>query len=309
MSDTLNISPEITAAINHNQAVVALESSVIAHGLPKPVNAETALAMEDAVRSAGAVPATIGVIEGAAKVGLTREEIERLAEGTAAKLGARDLPYAIAKKIDGGTTVSGTIRVAASAGIGVMATGGIGGVHRDFAESMDISADLWELARTPVVVVCSGIKAVLDIRATSEWLESHSVPIYGYGTDELPAFYSRKSGISVPKLEGCGELAEMLKVAGGAFGMRSAIIIAVPIPQESELDVSGEVESAAREAVENGIRGKDLTPYLLKRVGELTGGRSIAANVALLKNNAAVAAEIACALTEATSPRRIGFLP
>lgn len=309
MDDTLNIAPEVTAAINHNQPVVALESSVIAHGLPKPVNVETALAMEEAVRSAGAFPATIGVIEGTVRVGLTKEEIDRLGEGKAAKLGARDLPYAIAKKLDGGTTVSATIRIAAAASIPVMATGGIGGVHRGFAETMDVSADLWELSRTPVVVVCSGMKAVLDIRATAEWLESHSVPVYGYETDELPAFYSRKSGISVPRLDNCAELAEMLKTAGGAFGMRSAILITVAIPEKAELDVSAEIENAVREAAEQGIRGKDLTPYLLRRAGELTGGKSIEANVALLKNNAKVAAEIACALSEATAPRRIGFLP
>jgi len=309
MNDTLTIAPEITAATNHNQPVVALESSVIAHGLPSPTNVETALAMEDAVRSAGAAPATIGVIEGTVRVGLTKGEIERLGKGNAAKLGARDLPYAIAKKIDGGTTVSATIRIAAAANVPVMATGGIGGVHRGFSESMDMSADLWELSRTPVVVVCSGVKSVLDIRATAEWLESHSVPVYGYDADELPAFYSRRSSISIPKLDGCAELAEMLKAAGGAFGLRSAVVIAVPVPEEAELDVSAEVESAAREAAERGIRGKELTPYLLGRVGELTGGKSIEANVALLKNNAKVAAEIACALTEATSPRRIGFLP
>ncbi len=189
-----------------------------------------------------------------------------------------------------------------------MATGGIGGVHRGFMESLDISSDLWELARTPVIVVCSGVKAVLDIAATAEWLESHSIPIYGFGTDDLPAFYSRSSGIKVPKIESAEDLADMLKISGWAFGLRSAVLIAVPIPEEAELDISDEIEQAVRDASYKEVSGKELTPYLLKRVDELTGGRSVNSNVALLKNNAKVAGEIARAISETPSSRRIGFL-
>lgn len=308
MPDALNISHEVTGALNRNQGVVALESSLIAHGLPANVNTATAIEMEDAVRAAGCMPATIGIIEGEVKVGLTKEEIERLGEGKAAKICARDIPYVIAKKLDGGTTVSATARIANAAGIIVMATGGIGGVHQGFAESLDISSDLWELARTPIIVVCSGAKAVLNVAATFEWLESHSVPVYGFGTDELPAFYSRSSGIKVPKVESAAELAEMLKTSGWAFGLRSAVLIAVPIPEEAELDISDEIEQAVRDADDKGISGKDLTPYLLKRIDELTYGKSVESNAALLKNNAKVAGEIAQAISETTSSRRIGFL-
>lgn len=308
MPDALNISQEVASALSRNQGVVALESSLIAHGLPANVNTTTAIEMEEAVRAANCIPATIGIIEGEVKIGLTKEEIERLGEGKAAKICARDIPYAIAKKLDGGTTVSATARIANAAGIVIMATGGIGGVHRGFAESLDISSDLWELARTPIIVVCSGVKAILDVAATAEWLESHSVPVYGFGTDELPAFYSRSSGIKVPKVESADELAEMLKTSGWAFGLRSAVLIAVPIPEEAELDITDKIEQAMSDADDKGVNGKDFTPYLLKKVDELTGGKSVKSNAVLLKNNAKVAGEIARAISEATSNRRIGFL-
>jgi len=306
MSDPLDVSHDISCALNRSEPVVALESSVIAQGLQPDIGIPTALAMQEAITASEAVPATIGVIEGKVRVGLSQEDIEKLAGGEAAKIAARDIPYAVARKLDGGTTVSATARIASVAGIPIMATGGIGGVHRGFMESHDISADLWEMVRTPIIIVCSGIKSVLDIPATAEWLESHSVPVYGYQTDELPAFYSRKSGVKVAKLEDAMDLAEILKLSAGAFGLRSAILIGVPVPESAEMDVSREIAEATRSAIEQGIKGKEITPFLLKRVGELTGGKSIESNVALLKNNAKVAAEIACALSE-VSNRRMGF--
>lgn len=307
MKDPLDISHNVSSALTRNEPVVALESSVIAQGLPASVNVETALAMEQIVRDAGAVPATVGVIEGVIRVGLTSEEIEKLGQGGAAKLAVRDLPNAVFAKVDGGTTVSATARIAHAVGIGVMATGGIGGVHRESASTHDISADMWEMTRTPVVIVSSGPKAVLDVAATAEWLETYSVPVYGFGTDELPAFYSRSTGIAIPRCDSVSDLAEVIRIGFGTMGMRSAILVAVPVPEADEIDVSGEIDQAAREAAEDGIVGKDLTPWLLRRVGELTGGKSLAANVALLKNNARVAAELACALSEDTQ-RRMGFL-
>jgi len=307
MNDPLDLSRDVSLAINHGEAVVALESSVIAQGLPPPANSQTALAMESIVGAAGARPATIGLIGGRIRVGLTADEIARLSTGGAAKIGARDLPLAIHKKLDGGTTVSATIRIASAARISVMATGGIGGVHRGFAETLDISADLWELARTPIIVVCSGAKAVLDLPATVEWLETHGVAVYGLDTDEMPAFYSRKSGIGVPSLGGVEEVAEVAKLCHGVLGSRCAMIIAVPVPEEFETQVEDEIAAVTREAAEKGVAGKDLTPFLLRRVGELTGGKSIEANVAVLKNNARVAAEIAKALFE-DKGRKIGLV-
>lgn len=306
MPGPLDISHEVSHALNMDQPVVALESSVIAQGLPARVNVKTALKMEDAVRAAGALPATIGMIEGKVRVGLTKEEIERLGKGAATKLAVRDLPYAVTRKLDGGTTVSATARIAAAAGITVMATGGIGGVHRGFAETSDISADLFELSRTPIVVVCSGAKAVLDVPATAEWLETHGVAVYGLGTEELPAFYSRSSGVPVPRVDGASDLAAIVKLAAGEFGVRSATVVAVPIPEADEIDVTAQIEEATREAAEKGIRGSELTPYLLGRLAELTEGKSIDANTALLKNNARMAAEIAVELS-GQMRRRMGF--
>lgn len=306
MQNPLDISHEISCTLNRNQPVVALESSVIAQGLPSPVNVETALAVEQSVRDAGAVPATIGVIDGKIRVGLTEDEIKSLADGAAAKLAVCDIPYALAKKLNGGTTVSATMRIAAMAGISVMSTGGIGGVHRGACETFDMSADLWELARTPIVVVCSGAKAVLDISATSEWLETHGVPVYGYQTSELPAFYSSSTGISIPKVDDASDLAEILKLSGSAVGARCATIVAVHVPKEDEVSIAPHIEKAIKEASEKGIKGKELTPYLLARVGEHSKGESLKANISLLKNNARVASEIAHSLCEDTE-RRMGF--
>lgn len=307
MQDPLEISHEIKCALNHNEPVVALESSVIAQGLPSPVNVETALAMEAAVREAGAVPATVGIIEGKIRLGLSHDEIERLGKGGAAKASVRDIPYLLSTKVDAGTTVAATMRIAAGAGINVMATGGIGGVHRGFGESFDISADLWELARTPMLVVCSGAKAIVDVAATMEWLETHGVPVYGLETQELPAFYSRSSGISVPKVDGVCELCALAKVTVASLGMRTGMLVAVPVPEADEAGSSAAaIEQAVREGAEKGIKGSALTPYLLKRVSELTDGKSQQANIALLKNNARVAGEIAATLAE-DARRRVGF--
>ncbi|MGC8863506.1 MAG: pseudouridine-5'-phosphate glycosidase [Armatimonadota bacterium] len=306
MIDPLDVSHEIKLALNRNEPVVAIESSVIAHGLPPKVNVETALQMEDAVRQAGATPATVGVIGGKLRVGLTRDEIGLLGNGKAAKIAARDIPYAVSRELDGGTTVSATMRIAAAAGIGVIATGGIGGVHRGFGESLDVSADLWELAHTPGVVVCSGVKAVADVQATAEWLETHGVPVYGYRTDEFPAFYSHSSGIPVQRVDSAQDFAGVLKIAVGALGIRCAVLACVPIPNDSEFDAASAIDQAVREADDQGVKGKALTPFLLKRVSELTSGESMRANIALLLNNAKAAGEIACALTQ-EARRRVGF--
>lgn len=307
MQDPLDISHHISSALNRNEAVVALESSVISQGLPSPVNVKTALEMEEAVKKNDSIPATIGVIEGKIRVGLTGKEIEKLGEGKAAKLAPRDLPYAIVKKLDGGTTVAATARIAAAAGVSVMATGGIGGVHRNWNNTRDISADLWELTRTPIVIVCSGAKAVLDVNATMEWLETAGIPVYGYQTDELPLFYSRNSGISIPRCGDIEELAEIIRMSFGALGTRSSIIVAVPPPEEDAVDVSSHIDDAIKEAEKKRISGKELTPWLLNRVGELSEGKSQKANVSLLKNNASVAAELAHAMLEDTR-RRMGFM-
>ena len=306
MSNPLDISDEISRQLNRNAPVVALESSVIAQGLPRPTNVEAALAMEEQVREAGAVPATIGVIEGKIRVGLSKDEIEKLAAGKAEKLASRDLPYAVFRNLDGGTTVSATARIAAAAGICVMATGGIGGVHRGHTETNDISADLWELLRTRVLVVCSGVKAVLDVPATAEWLETHSVPVYGYGTDELPCFYYCSSGVKVPKVDSVSDVAELVRLSVGKMGMACGIVVAVPIPKRDEINARDAIEKAAAEAAHKGISGKELTPWLLNRVGDLTGGKSLKANVALLKNNAHTAAEIAVEVAQ-QEHGRMGF--
>ncbi len=307
IQEPLDVSQEIRTALSRNQPVVALESSVIAHGLPADVNVKTAFEIEEAVREVGAVPATIGVIGGKIRVGLTKEEIEKLGTSNPAKLAVRDLPYAVAKKLDGGTSVSSTCRIAAAAGITVMATGGIGGIHIGYNESMDASADLWELVQNPTIVVSSGVKSVLNVPATMEWLETYGVPVYGYETDELPFFYSRKSGIPVPKLDNMEEVVEIVKTIRVTMAMRTGILITVPCPSEAEIDVKSQIAEATQEALTSGISGKELTPYLLSRVGELTKGRSTQANIALLKNNAKVAAEIAAALQDDTN-KRIGFM-
>lgn len=292
----LVINPLIAEAQANNRPVVALESTLITHGLPYPRNVETALAMEDAVRQSGAVPATIGVLRGKITVGLTRDDIDRLGKvGNAArKCSRRDLPIAVALKEDGATTVAGTMIIAHKANIAVFATGGIGGVHR--GHPFDVSADLIELGRTPVGVVCSGAKAILDLPLTLEVLETQGVPVVGYGTDKLAAFYARSSGLPVNvRVDTPAQAAEII-CASRRLGLGHGVLIAVPVPEEHALDgVTAEyaIQQATREAEQRHIHGKDVTPYLLQRVSEITGGKSQLANTALLVNNARIAGLIA----------------
>jgi pseudouridylate synthase len=297
MNANLDIAPEVTAA----RAVVALESTIIAHGMPYPQNVETARALEAIIREEGAVPATIAVIGGRLKAGLSMQELERFGRtgSSIMKLSTRDLGYAASQNIDGATTVASTMRIAALAGIRVFATGGIGGVHRGAAESFDISADLTELSHTPVAVVTAGAKAILDLALTLEKLESLGIPVIGFGTDDFPAFYSRISGLKTPLTLADAKSVANLLAAHWAMGITSGAIIANPIPHEFEVpaeDIVPSVDAAVEEARKKGIAGKAVTPFLLARLAEATGGRSLAANIALAKNNARVAARIAVAL-------------
>lgn len=301
----IRIADHISRALHSDGSVVALESTVIAHGLPFPVNVEAAQACEDAVRQAGAVPATIGIAGGLLTVGLSEEEIDCFARGRSPdgdrieKVGLNNMAAVMARRGWGATTVAGTMRIASLGGIKVFSTGGIGGVHRGAAETFDISADLTALATTQMVCVSAGAKAILDLPKTVEYLETLGVPVIGYGTDEFPAFYSRKSGIPVDvSVDTPDEVAEIFarhSLMGGA----AAVLVCVPIPEEYEIPLP-EVERATVEAMEmaarQGIRGKAITPFLLARMQELTGGDSLYANYALLVNNAGVAARIAVSL-------------
>jgi len=303
MHEYLHISDEVRAAIEDGGSVVALESTVIAHGLPHPTNIETALELESIIRAAGAIPATIAVLGGRIRVGLAREEIERLARNEGVlKLGTRDLPGAITSGADGATTVSATAFIAARAGIRVFVTGGIGGVHRGSERTGDVSSDLWELANTSIIVVCAGAKAILDLPATLEWLETHQIPVVGYRTDEFPGFYSPRTGLPVERVDDADEVAARF-AAQRSLGMRGAMLVAVPVPEESKLDLSSEIEEAVRDAERLGIRGKELTPWLLARLDELSGGASVRTNIALLANNARIGAEIAKSLSENSGAR------
>jgi pseudouridine-5'-phosphate glycosidase len=299
----LDVAPDVADALMSHEPVVALESTIISHGMPYPQNVETALKVEAAVREAGAAPATIAIIKGRLKVGLTRDEIEHLGKrGTdVIKCSRRDLPFVIAREEDGATTVAGTMIIAALAGIKVFATGGIGGVHRGVEETWDISADLEELARTSVAVVCAGIKSILDIGRTLEFLETKGVPVVGFGTDELPAFYARESGFGVDyRVETAAEAATALRNKW-ELGLDGGMVIAVPVPEEHAL-AREEIDDYINEALEamqrRGITGKDTTPFLLSRIAERTEGRSLAANIQLVINNARVAAKIALALAQ-----------
>jgi len=294
----LRIGEEVEAALRAGRAVVALESTVISHGLPRPQNLETARRLEQAVREAGAVPATVAVLGGRLCVGLDDAQLARLAEGEGVrKVSRRDLAAAVARREDGATTVAGTLWIASRAGLRVFATGGIGGVHRGALP--DVSADLPELARTPMTVVCSGAKSVLDLPATREWLETHGVCVLGYGCDELPAFYTRRSGLAVDaRADAPAEAAEIVR-ARDALGLEAALLITVPVPEGFEVD-AGVMEESLSEALavaaERGVTGRDLTPFLLAHMSWRSRGATLRANVALLENNAHVAAEIAVAL-------------
>jgi pseudouridylate synthase len=291
-------SDEVGAALAAGKPIVALESTVIAHGLPYPQNLETASELESIVSDGGAVPATIAVFDGQICVGLDRKQIETLATAKGIrKISRRDLAIAVAKKLTCATTVATTAFIAHRAGIQVFATGGIGGVHRGF--SADVSADLPELAQTPIAVVCSGAKIVLDLPATREWLETHGVAVLGWQCDELPAFYSRSSGLAIDeRVENADEAAAIIN-ARDEMKLENSVLITVPVPVTFEID-RAELESILADALkladEKGIRGKEITPFLLSQMSEKSGGRTLAANIELLKNNARVAAEIAAAL-------------
>lgn len=299
----LDIAPEVKDALAAGGAVVALESTIIAHGMPHPQNLETAQALEQIVRDRGAVPATIAVIGGEYKIGLSAAELYTLAtDPEVMKLSARDLPLAAVKRIHGATTVAATMRLAALAGIRVFATGGIGGVHRGAETTFDISADLTEMAETPVAVVSAGAKSILDIGRTLEMLETLGVPVIAYRSDAFPAFYSRESGLAAPmRLDTVAEIAGFLKArwALSPDGQpRGGVSIANPIPAADEIPaakISAAIEGALEEAGRKGIAGKQVTPFLLQRVNEVTAGASLKANIALVKNNTRLAAEIAVA--------------
>ena len=296
--DLFQISTEVAEALQASKPIVALESTVISHGLPRPTNLETAYRLESIVREVGAVPATIGIIAGRLIVGLNKDQVQFLAEADdIKKISTRDLPIAVAKKWHGATTVASTCWIAHRAGIRVFATGGIGGVHHGTLP--DISADLPELARTPIIVVCSGAKIVLDLPATREWLETHAVTVVGYQCDEMPAFYSRTSGLPTDaRVDSPAEIAKLFK-AQRDLNISSALLVTVPVPEEFEVP-SEQLRSVLNEALEeaerNGIVGRDLTPFLLSHMARRSEGSTLSANFALLENNARVAASIALAL-------------
>lgn len=297
----LSVGEEVAKAIANGQPVVALESTIISHGMPYPQNVETALEVERIIRENGAVPATIAILGGTLKVGLTPEEIEYLGKAeNVVKASRRDIPFIIAKKLDGATTVASTMILAALAGVKIFATGGIGGVHRGAQETFDISADLQELANTNVAVVCAGAKSILDIGLTLEYLETNGVPVVGYQTDELPAFYTRKSGFGVDyRVDDPKEIAEALK-AKWDLALNGGVVVANPIPEAYEMDfdtINSAINSAVSEAEAQGIKGKASTPFLLAKVKEITAGTSLDANIELVYNNARVAAQIAVELS------------
>lgn len=305
----LSISDEVSSALAAGRAVVALESTIITHGMPYPQNLAMAREVEAVVREAGAVPATIALIDGRVVVGVAGDGLERLArEGhNAAKASRRDMAALLVQRRLAGTTVATTMQIAALSGIAVFATGGIGGVHRGAESTFDISADLIELGATPVAVVCAGAKSILDIAKTLEVLETHGVPVLGYGTDEFPAFFARSSGHHVDHRFDTVEAIAGAILVQRALGMPGGVLVANPIPEPDALDageIDGLIDAAVAEATAAGIFGKALTPYLLNRIFQTTGGRSLQANIALVKNNAAVAGRLACALAAQLGPAR-----
>lgn len=298
----LSISEEVKNALSENKPVVALESTIISHGMPYPKNYETALEIEKTVRDNGAVPATIAVINGIIKIGLNKEEIEFLSvENGIHKASRRDIPVIISQKLNAAVTVSATMICAELAGIKIFATGGIGGVHRNAQNTFDISADLTELAQTNVAVVSAGVKSILDIGLTLEYLETIGVPVIGYKTDEFPAFYTRESGFKVNyRMDSAKEIGEMIK-AKRDLGLKGGVVIANPVPEEYSMEkskIDKAIEEALKKADEEGIRGKDVTPFLLSRIKDITGGKSLESNVKLVLNNAKLASEIAAGLQD-----------
>ncbi|WP_413582847.1 pseudouridine-5'-phosphate glycosidase [Bdellovibrio sp. HCB288] len=298
----VRLSDEVKQALAKGLPVVALESTIISHGMPYPQNYEMALAVEDKVRAHGAVPATIAIINGELRAGLSKPEIESFAKKglQITKVSRRDIPLVVAAKKDGATTVASTMIIAELAGIPVFATGGIGGVHRGAEQTMDVSADLEELAQTNVAVICAGAKSILDIGLTLEYLETKGVPVLGFQTAELPAFYTRESGFKVDaKVDSAQELADILK-AKWNMGLKGGVVIANPVPVEYSLDfksMEAVIENALKEMNAKGIKGKESTPFLLGKVKELTAGKSLETNIQLVLNNAKLAAEIAVALS------------
>jgi pseudouridine-5'-phosphate glycosidase len=298
--EILHASSEVEAALKKNSAVVALESTVIAHGLPRPQNLETARQLESIVRERGGVPATIAVLDGKLCVGLNEKQLRHLAESDGVrKVSLRDLPLAVARGWNGATTVAATMWIAHRAGLRVFATGGIGGVHR--GDSTDVSADLPALAATPMIVVCSGAKIVLDLPATREWLETYGVTVIGYECDEMPAFYTRRSRLAIDARSDTAEEVAVISAAQRALDTKPALLVTVPVPTDAEIpfeELQIVLDKALMAASDAHIAGRDLTPYLLARMKELSGGATLQANISLLKNNARVAADIARALTK-----------
>lgn len=298
MNRYLDLSPEVKEALESGKPVVALESTIISHGMPYPKNVQTAVAVENTIRENGAVPATIAIIKGRLKVGLTPEELEYFGKKGMAitKTSRRDIPVIVSKGEDGATTVAATMMIASMAGIQVFATGGIGGVHRGAETTMDISADLDEFTKTPVLVVCAGAKAILDLNLTMEYLETKGIPVFCYQTDELPAFYTRQSGIKAPfRADSPEELASIWNTKK-ELGIQGGFIVANPIPEEFSMDpkrINAAIDEAISEMNKLGICGKETTPYLLDKVQKLTGGDSLESNIKLVLNNAALAAKIA----------------
>ena len=293
----MKINPEVAKALKENRPVVALESTIISHGMPYPKNVETALKVEQVIRDHGAVPATIGIIDGEPIVGMTPEEIEQFGKRKGVlKVSRRDLPVVYAKKLWGATTVATTMIIAHQAGIEVFVTGGIGGVHRGAQETFDISADLQELAKTGVTVVCAGAKAILDLPLTLEYLETMGVPVLGYKTDELPAFYNSHSGLKVDyKVNSAEEMAEIIK-SKRENKLVGGILLTNPIPEQYEMPkdiIDNAIATALKQMDEQGIKGKECTPFLLKTITDLTGGDSLESNIKLVLNNAAVGSEVA----------------
>ena len=303
MNKYLDIAPEVAEALANGKPVVALESTIISHGMPYPQNVETALAVEKIIRENGAVPATIAVLGGRLKAGLSAEEIDYLGRTGLAvtKASRRDLPVLVALGKDGATTVTTTMMIAHMAGISVFATGGIGGVHRGAETTMDISADLEELAQTPVMVVCAGAKSILDLGLTLEYLETKGVPVIGYGTSELPAFYTRSSGFGVDyRMDTPAEIAAAF-VAQREMGLKAGMLVTNPIPEEYAMDpdtINGAIDAAVAEAEEKGIHGKETTPFLLAKIKDITGGDSLDSNIQLVFNNARLAAKVACEMVK-----------
>ena len=301
----IEISQKVQKSIANGKAVVALESTIIAHGMPYPKNLQTALEIEALIREQGAEPATIGILEGVIKIGMSNEDLEIMANSESVeKVSRRDIPVVIAKKLHGATTVAATMILAEKAGIEIFVTGGIGGVHRGASQSFDISADLEELANTNVSVVCAGVKSILDIGSTLEYLETIGVPVLGYKCAEFPAFYSRNSGFEIPNsMESLADIAKIIH-SKRKMELKGAVLIANPIPEMYQIEASkmeGMIELALKKARENNISGKAITPFLLSEIVHLTGGESLEANIALVKHNAWLGAQLALELTKSKS--------